>query len=102
MPAALRSLTSFSQTPRGVGEVVSTRSPVPREDRPGAWPTQERRRMKAEHRKELQTNTLADNLGRMIQGGRNLSRRTVLIAVVVVGLLLGYWMWRAIQNNNAL
>jgi hypothetical protein len=56
--------------------------------------------MKAEHRKELHTNTLADNLGRMIQGSRSMSRRTVLIVVLVVGLLLGFWVWRVIQNNN--
>jgi len=55
--------------------------------------------MKAEHRKELQTNTLADNLGRMIQGGRQMNRRTVLIVVALVVLVGGYYVWRMIQNN---
>ena len=56
--------------------------------------------MKAEHRKELQTNTLADNLGRMIQGSRSMSRRTVLIVLLVVGLGLGFWIWRVISASN--
>jgi hypothetical protein len=56
--------------------------------------------MKAEHRKELQTNTLADNLGRMITGSRSMSRRTVLILVAIVVLGLGLFVWTMIQNNN--
>jgi hypothetical protein len=56
--------------------------------------------MKAEHRKELQTNTLADNLGRLLQGGRSMSRRTVLILILIAAVLLGFWFWRTIQANN--
>jgi hypothetical protein len=56
--------------------------------------------MKAEHRKELQTNTLADNLGRLIQGSRSMSRRTVLIIVAIAVLGLGFWFWRGIQAGN--
>jgi hypothetical protein len=67
-----------------------------------AWPAQEqeRRRMKAEHRKELQTNTLADNLGRLITGSRSMSRRTVLVLVAIVVLGVGVFVWTMIQNNN--
>jgi hypothetical protein len=56
--------------------------------------------MKAEHRKELQTNTLADNLGRLLQGSRSMSRRTVLIIVAIAVVVVGFWFWRVIQANN--
>jgi hypothetical protein len=38
--------------------------------------------MKAEHRKELETNTLADRMGRAVQGVQRQSRRTVLFIVI--------------------
>ena len=60
--------------------------------------------MKAEHRKELQTNTLADMLGRTVRnvrgGGTGLSWTKVLIvAVVVVGVLMFFW-WKTNQTNR--
>jgi hypothetical protein len=58
--------------------------------------------MKAEHRKELQTNLLADRMGRMVQRVRNRpSRRTVLwilLAVVVVVIYLGFSIYRSNQR----
>jgi tetratricopeptide (TPR) repeat protein len=57
--------------------------------------------MKAEHRKELQTNTLADNLGRMMQGARHppsrkilLSCGALLLAVVLIVL------WRVFSHQS--
>lgn len=58
--------------------------------------------MKAEHRKELQTNLLADRMGRMVQRVRGgPSRRTVLwivLAVVVVIVYVGFTIYRANQR----
>jgi len=62
--------------------------------------------MKAEHRKELQTNLLADRMGRMIQGvkGRP-SRRGVLIfllvLVIAVGILIVSLIYMGGVNANA-
>ncbi len=57
--------------------------------------------MKAEHRKELQTNLLADRMGRMVQRARTRpSRRTVLwlmLAIVAVIIFVGF---RIYQNNQ--
>jgi len=57
--------------------------------------------MKAEHRKELHTNLLADRMGRMVQRVRSRpSRRSVLwilLALVVVVVLVG---WTIIANNK--
>src|SRR4051812_15134235 len=45
--------------------------------------------MKAEHRKELETNTLADRMGRAVQGVQHQSRRTLLFVVLgVIGSFL--------------
>jgi hypothetical protein len=58
--------------------------------------------MKAEHRKELQTNLLADRMGRMVQrvkGGP--SRRSLLwiaLAVLVVIVYLGWTLYRSNQR----
>src|SRR5262245_27799992 len=52
--------------------------------------------MKAEHRKELETNALAEGMGRMIRGMRERpQRRGVVIwaGVIVVLLGLGIWWW---------
>jgi hypothetical protein len=62
--------------------------------------------MKAEHRKELQTNTLADVLGRTVRnvrsGGTGLSwTKIIIIAVLVLGVLLFVWWKRNQANRNA-
>src|SRR5262249_39100901 len=44
--------------------------------------------MKAEHRKELQTNALADRLGRMLQGMKSRPQAAPVIFWVVAGLLV--------------
>jgi hypothetical protein len=53
--------------------------------------------MKAEHRKELQTNALADRVGRFIQRARQGPSRgfvtTVLLVLVVVGAVF-FFLWR--------
>jgi len=51
--------------------------------------------MKAEHRKELQTNELADWLGRTVQNIKSGNRTHLmwgLLAVAIIGLA-GYWIW---------
>jgi len=55
--------------------------------------------MKAEHRKELQTNSLADYLGRTaesLKNGQTLSIIVVLLAVV----LLGSWAWSKFRSSG--
>ena len=48
--------------------------------------------MKAEQRKELETNTLADRMGQVVQKVKAGTRKTVLIyAVVAVAVLVGAW-----------
>jgi len=57
--------------------------------------------MKAEHRKELQTNTLADFLGRnvrKVRSGGGISWFKVFVAVFVLTVLLGWW-W--VRSNRA-
>jgi hypothetical protein len=57
--------------------------------------------MKAEHRKELQTNLLADRMGRLVQGikagPRSSSAFAWVTAVLVVIVVVGYYLAR-IQN----
>jgi hypothetical protein len=57
--------------------------------------------MKADHRKELQTNLLADRMGRLVQeikaGPRSSSAFAWVIAVLVVVVLAG-WYWAGYQN----
>jgi hypothetical protein len=53
--------------------------------------------MKAEHRKELQTNALADRMGRLIQRARQGPSRATVVTVVLVILLVGavfFFLWR--------
>src|ERR1700736_2702219 len=53
--------------------------------------------MKAEHRKELQTNILADRMGRLVQGMKLGPRPTSLVLWVLAGLALAtvlfYWFY---------
>ncbi len=57
--------------------------------------------MKAEHRKELQTNLLADRMGRLVQGikagPRSSSAFAWVIAVLALVVLAG-WYWAGYQN----
>lgn len=55
--------------------------------------------MKAEHRKELQTNTLADYLGRAIESLKSGHTLTIVVAVIVV-LLLASWLWSRFRTSS--
>src|SRR5437762_12584 len=59
--------------------------------------------MKAEHRKELQTNVLADRMGRLLQRAKGRPKRsTVLTAFLVVLAILAvtfYFMTRRGREN---
>src|SRR5262245_4676738 len=60
--------------------------------------------MKAEHRKELQTNTLADNLGKWLQGmkSRPSTGSVVIWAFVALAaaLFLGWWFYSKSQEKE--
>ena len=60
--------------------------------------------MKAEHRKELQTNSLADMLGRTVRnvrGGTGLSWTKVIIAgVIIFGLFATWWFFNSRAREN--
>ena len=60
--------------------------------------------MKAEHRKELETNVLADRMGRMIQTiKKRPQRRTVLwviLALVVVAGAFSFFRWRRMDRDR--
>jgi hypothetical protein len=60
--------------------------------------------MKAEHRKELQTNTLAASMGRLVQQiKKKPQRRTVLwitLAAVVLVVIVGYFFIRSNQKKR--
>src|SRR5262249_16657870 len=60
-------------------------------------------RMKAEHRKELQTNALADRLGRMITGLKKARPNVIFYWIIglMVVLALGVWMWVNKRNKAA-
>jgi len=56
----------------------------------------------AEHRKELHTNALADRMGRFMQSVRQRPRgKTVLIWVVVVVLVVGFFVWTSISRTRS-
>jgi hypothetical protein len=58
--------------------------------------------MKAEHRKELQTNVLADTLGRALQGMKQRpSRNTVLVATLVLLAVVLFVVWRYFSTSAA-
>ena len=66
--------------------------------------------MKAEHRKELQTNALADFLGRIIVGfreGFNIrpSQKVMLVLggiAVALAVVIGIWMYRGSVSRGRL
>ena len=45
--------------------------------------------MKAEHRKELETNALANWMGRVVQSGKGSSKNTYILTAIIVVLLIG-------------
>ena len=62
--------------------------------------------MKAEQRKELETNTLADKMGQVMQRVKTGQRRTFLVyvviaAVVIIVLGVGYRMWTMSKQDTA-
>src|SRR5262245_27100477 len=61
--------------------------------------------MKAEHRKELQTNYLADHLGRMVQGMRSGPQSTgSMVAWVLISLTIGtvvVWYFASANSNRS-
>jgi hypothetical protein len=57
--------------------------------------------MKAEHRKELQTNTLAANMGRLVQRIKTKpQRRTVLWVALAVAVVAGLIGWYVLHGNR--
>src|SRR5947209_6873621 len=57
--------------------------------------------MKAEHRKELQTNTLADHLGKLIQGAKAKPSPNSLVIWIFVLLVLGVIAgWRYFSTSS--
>ena len=58
--------------------------------------------MKAEHRKELQTNILADRMGRLVQRMKERPKKRVLLYVVLGGaLVLGLFIFFRIRSKAA-
>jgi hypothetical protein len=62
--------------------------------------------MKAEHRKELETNALADRVGRAVQGMKQMPRKRTFVWVLAIGLVavVAYWFYAQSQrkyNDNA-
>jgi tetratricopeptide (TPR) repeat protein len=56
--------------------------------------------MKAEHRKELQTNTLAQTLGQAVQGLKEGPSRGTVLVLVLVGLaLVLFFTWRYFSTS---
>jgi hypothetical protein len=61
-------------------------------------------RMKAEHRKELQTNSLADYLGNLVRNARSGAGLSWFKVIVVLVLVLGvgaFWIWWNASSNRA-
>jgi hypothetical protein len=58
-------------------------------------------RMKAEHRKELQTNELADRVGRALQGMKEGPSRGTWVALGLVALVLVlYFVWNVVKQHS--
>ncbi len=50
--------------------------------------------MKADHRKELETNALADHMGRVVQGMKHTPQKRTMVWVLLVGIVLvGVWLF---------
>src|SRR5437016_213362 len=58
--------------------------------------------MKAEHRKELETNALADWLGRALQSSKDGSKKRYLWLAVaaLIAVAIGYFAWRYYDNKK--
>ncbi len=57
--------------------------------------------MKAEHRKELETNVLADRMGRLVQRMKDRpKRRTTLYVVLGLALLVGVFIFYRMRQSN--
>jgi hypothetical protein len=57
--------------------------------------------MKAEHRKELQTNVLANSVGRMIRGLRTRPNpSSVVVAIFVIGAVLIFLLWHYFSGKS--
>jgi hypothetical protein len=62
--------------------------------------------MKAEQRKELETNTLADRMGQMVKRVKGSQRRTMLIyfflgLLLLFGLFIGYRYWQDLGADTS-
>jgi tetratricopeptide (TPR) repeat protein len=58
-------------------------------------------RMKAEHRKQLETNTLADNLGKLLQGlHHGLSRNFWVVLGIILGIVVLFYTWKAFSDYS--
>jgi hypothetical protein len=59
--------------------------------------------MKAEHRKELETNVLADRMGRFVQNMKHRPKRRILLWIVVVAVLVvGLFVYVSVRKANQL
>jgi tetratricopeptide (TPR) repeat protein len=57
--------------------------------------------MKAEHRKQLETNTLADNLGKLVKGLKHgVSRNAWIVAGIVVVIFCLFLIWRELSFRS--
>lgn len=57
--------------------------------------------MKAEHRKELQTNVLADRMGRLVQRMKDRpKRRTTLYVILVLAVLIGVFIFYRMHQGT--
>jgi tetratricopeptide (TPR) repeat protein len=60
--------------------------------------------MKAEHRKELQTNVLADRVGRLLQGIKSRPSPTAITIGILFGLAIligiGWWVYRQYSHEK--
>jgi tetratricopeptide (TPR) repeat protein len=62
--------------------------------------------MKAEHRHELKTNALAENLNRLLQGLKTAPSRHTIVTWVVIGVIAvialgGYFWWKTERDNRS-
>lgn len=58
--------------------------------------------MKAEHRKQLQTNALADRMGRIVQGLKQKpQKRTVFYVALGLIIVLGVFLWLRYRSTQA-